>query len=474
MSDDEDNQLLANQFQGNSSASDGQNTIPSNPSILQYPSPIDKLDETTELLWNGHLTKFGLSSLKQFQLEAIRAVEKNKDVIIIQKTGSGKSLCYQLPSLFDKKKTTVVICPTISLINSQLENLVEYNITAVAAGPNFQMDTLFLNEEALPALIYTTPEYFLNKLKYRLSADKLKLIVIDEVHKVFDRHENFRASYDTLSELHKEFPLVPVMALTATLDEEQLRSLCSSYLDNPVLIRASVNRENIKLNICKYKPKKALKGNTSLVWMDVAKEIHNIIGEEYAIVYMDFKKDVELMVTCLKDSGVEYVRAYHGGLPLQEKNKVDTAFRNKEFQILIATESYEVGTHSPHVHTVFRIGCMRNVGVVIQEFGRAGRSGEQSDGFLFFNEHKDDQRLTYWTMNCNSNETAVIKKKYQETYSSIYGIYNGTCLRKSLLRSYENSNSLQECPSGDCCSSCDLRTPVDFDARHCHSIIKGN
>ena len=72
--------------------------------LWQHPSSEDKMDEKTELLWKGHLTKFGLSSLKQFQLDAICALEKKKDVIVVQKTGSGKSLCYQLPALFEKKK----------------------------------------------------------------------------------------------------------------------------------------------------------------------------------------------------------------------------------------------------------------------------------------------------------------------------------------------------------------------------------
>ena len=84
--------------------------------------------------------------------------------------------------------------------------------------------------------------------------------------------------------------------------------------------------------------------------------------------------------------------------------EVDSQFRNKDFQLLVATESYEVGTHSPHVHSAIRLGCLRNLGVLIQEFGRTGRGGEQADGYLLFNEHKDNQRLKYWTIGCNSEE----------------------------------------------------------------------
>ena len=110
---------------------------------------------------------------------------------------------------------------------------------------------------------------------------------------------------------------------------------------------------------------------------------------------MDFKRDVKLMTQCLKEAGIEDVKAYHGGMKLKNKHKIDSVFRNKEFQVLVTTESYDVGTHSPHVHSVIRIGCMPNQKVLAREFGRVGTSSEQSDGYLWFNEHKDDQRLSF-------------------------------------------------------------------------------
>ena len=70
----------------------------------------------------------------------------------------------------------------------------------------------------------------------------------------------------------------------------------------------------------------------------------------------------------------------------------------------MATESYEIGTHNPHVDNIFRVGCMRNLSVLIQEFGRAGRSGKDCDGFLLINESKDDQRLAFWLKNCSLEE----------------------------------------------------------------------
>ena len=168
------------------------------------------------------------------------------------------------------------------------------------------------------------------------------------------------------------------------------------------------------------------------------------------------------MLTCLKESCSLDAGAYHGGLSHKEKVEVDSQFRNKDFQLLVATE---VGTHSPHVRSAIRLGCLRNLGVLIQEFGRTGRGGEQADGYLLFNEHKDNQRLKYWTIKCNSEEVESVKKSYEDSSRLIYGVYNWTCLRETLVRSYEDSTVILDQTEGECCSSCDIEPEKDFNGR---------
>ena len=107
-----------------------------------------------------------------------------------------------------------------------------------------------------------------------------------------------------------------------------------------------------------------------------------------SFVYMDFKRDVQLLTSSRKRQlGKENVRPYFGsGMTHEAKKKTDSHFRGQEFQALVAAKSYEVGTHSTHVNNIFRVGCMRNLTVVVQEFGSTGRSGNNSDGFLLINE----------------------------------------------------------------------------------------
>ena len=131
-------------------------------------------------------------------------------------------------------------------------------------------------------------------------------------------------------------------------------------------------------------------------WKDVAQEVYSLVGENYAIVYVDFKNDVEKMVESLKACGMEDVKGYHGrDMTVSAKVEIERAFRNKEIQVLVATESFELCTHSPHVNIVIRVSCARNMRVVGQELGRAAREENNGHFILFFNENKDDQRFGY-------------------------------------------------------------------------------
>ena len=179
----------------------------------------------TEIIWMGHLTRFGLSNLKSFQLDAVNAVESKRDTVVIQPTGSGKSLCYQLPALFDSSHFMV------SLISSQLQGLQIKGIEAASIGPSSRGSNLqsasLKGTADLPSLLFTTPAYFTTKMKRELLTiqNRLKLTVLEEVHKMIDRTANFRECYDSLKSLKDEFPTTPIMAVTATLSDTELGDL---------------------------------------------------------------------------------------------------------------------------------------------------------------------------------------------------------------------------------------------------------
>ena len=206
-------------------------------------------------------------------------------------------------------------------------------------------------------------------------------------------------------------------------------------------------------------------------WKNVAQYIVKTVQSDYAIIYMDFRKDVDLLVDSIKEAGIQDVKAFHGSLSSEVKKEIDSAFRFKKFQVLVATEAYEVGTHSPHVNLILRIGCMRNIAVIVQEFGRAGRNNDSSDGVLLVNEHVDDQRLIYWTKNCSPEEMEFKKREYEKSWKWIYGWKAGSCLRRCLLENFEDAEVIEQSTSGECCSSCDVEVERNFNIRDTASMM---
>ena len=418
-----------------------------------HPSSLLPPTDSEVILWKGHLTNFGLATFREFQIEAINAIEEGNDVVVIQRTGSGKSLVYQVPSLFSSVKYTIVICPTISLILNQVNHLKEKGVDAIPFGSPAGQEKekhfarLDKMEERKPSLVYMTPECFATNMDFFTEhKNEIKMIVLDEAHKIFDGNSEFRKCYDCLKDIPATFVDIPVIALTATIDSQSLSKLCSVYLRHPVVIKGTVDRPNIKMSLGQYKlvteQKKSKAKNTdgsscksnARPWKDVAQEICSMVGHNYAIVYVDFKNDVEKLVETLKECGVEDVKGYHGrDMSVASKVEIERAFNNKEIQILVATESFELGTHCPHVSVVLRIGCARKMRAVVQELGRAAREGNDGHFVLLVNESKDDQRFGYWTGGCSDKETRQLEEDFLSAWRFVCQIYTGHCLRKEFF-----------------------------------------
>ena len=163
-------------------------------------------DDMEEILWRGYAAQLGVTKLKLFQLEAIRAFSQGRDSLIIQPTSSGKSLCFQVPGLMNNDKFVLVMSPTISLMESQVRSLCDKGIDAVYIGPgdcaNAQFVRLMNNagKQNFPKFVYCTPEYLMGadddkegaaRYILKISAH-LALVVIDECHMIFQRSGKFR------------------------------------------------------------------------------------------------------------------------------------------------------------------------------------------------------------------------------------------------------------------------------------------
>ena len=180
-----------------------------------------------------------------------------------------------------------------------MENLKLHGIECSSLGPSsggaLLQSLSSCDKEKLPPLIFTTPEYFAHKVKKEILEMKsvVKMLVLDEVHKMLDQSSNFRACYDSFKTLKDDFSGILIMALTATLTDSQLENLAKNYLRSPVLIRGSVDKKNTKLNIEKYQT--VHRRECDDMWDAVAKTLVDTLQDDYAILYLDFKVDAECL-----------------------------------------------------------------------------------------------------------------------------------------------------------------------------------
>ncbi|KAJ1377633.1 Ubiquitin-associated domain [Sesbania bispinosa] len=206
---------------------------------------------------------FGFSSLKSFQKEALSTWVAHKDCLVLAATGSGKSLCFQIPALLTGK-VVVVISPLISLMHDQCLKLTSLGISACFLGSGQPDDTV--EEKAMKgmySIIYVCPETIkrlIQSLQKLAESRGIALFAIDEAHCISKWGHDFRPAYSQLSVLRENFSIgklkslkfdIPLMALTATatkrVREDILKSLCMSKETNVVL--TSFFRSNLRFMV---------------------------------------------------------------------------------------------------------------------------------------------------------------------------------------------------------------------------------
>jgi len=430
-------------------------------------------------------SKLNIAQYKKFQLEAIEAILCGKDVIVVQPTGSGKSLCYVAPALLNPGKITLIIEPVTAVITDQVKSLQSKGIDAVALGSsaanrtvrsaNFKGVFKSTDSNDIPSVAFCTPEYLFGSAaegKYQATVglfttlvnrqDYLYAVVMDEAHKIFDRVNKYRPAFNGMKQL--QTLSCKLLAMSATLTSEQVIRLKNNFLhsDNCVVITQGVHRDNLVLQLKRYKRQRQLvlgEDDTAVdecngqscsdepeqsSWLSTALSVADVTESHVTVVYLDFVRDVEQMTELLNKNGTKALK-YTGQMEMTDKMQVERKFLKDDVSVLVATEAFELGVNNPRITQVVRVGCPRNLGVLLQEFGRAGRKeGMVANGLLLFNEYIDDKRLGLWlksVLDTATDDTAEVEKceivsNYANAWKFIYSIYHGKCLSWALSYFY--------------------------------------
>ncbi|KAI6080274.1 ATP-dependent DNA helicase [Hypoxylon rubiginosum] len=336
--------------------------------------------------------QFRMNQFRHNQLEAIHATLAGKDVFVLMPTGGGKSLCYQLPAVLQSGKTrgiTLVVSPLISLMQDQVEHLRAFGIQAATlhgeTKPEDRKHIMAALQTPHPerhlSLLYVTPEMIRKSESFQrcletLSHNKrLARLVVDEAHCVSQWGHDFRPDYKALGNFRKEFPHIPLMALTATATRNVITDVKSHLgMEDCETFSQSFNRPNLYYEV--------LKKDKSTV-----RDIANLIMRKYqgkaGIVYTLSRKSTEKIASKLQEFGIT-AYYYHASVPAEEKAAIQEDWQEGNIQVIVATIAFGIGIDKPDVRFIIHESIPKSLEGYYQETGRAGRDGRPLECYLYF------------------------------------------------------------------------------------------
>lgn len=321
---------------------------------------------------------FGYDEFRPGQLHIIESVLAGHDCIGVMPTGAGKSLTFQVPARI-LPGTVVVLSPLISLMKDQVDALRDLGFEATAINSTLEHGERERRLEKLQRgeyeVVYLAPEALSERMRDRLRASPLSLLVVDEAHCISQWGHDFRPSYRRLRGLRQELDGIPVLALTATATRKVAVDILRQLgMKKPEGYKGSFFRPNLQL-YCRKKGE----GNTRA---EILGLIRRHPGES-GIVYCLSRKSVEQTADFLRREGVSAV-PYHAGLDDDTRAAHQDDFARDDVDVVVATVAFGMGIDKSNVRFVIHRDMPGDIESWYQEIGRAGRDGLPSECVLFY------------------------------------------------------------------------------------------
>jgi DNA topoisomerase III len=321
---------------------------------------------------------FGFASFRPNQEAVCKAVTAGEDALLVMPTGSGKSLCYQLPGLA-RGGTTLVISPLIALMDDQVRKLKQLGLAAecIHSGRDRESSRQACVDYIKGNLqfLFIAPERLrVPGFPELLAKRKPSLIAIDEAHCISQWGHDFRPDYRMLGQYLPSFRPAPALALTATATPLVQKDIAAQLgLNTTKHFIHGFRRENIGIEIVE-----ALRSQRPLL----ARAILLDPANRPAIVYTPTRKQTEGLAAAW---GSEFRAAgYHAGLDAQRRRRVQEEFMAGKLDVMVATTAFGMGIDKPDVRTVIHTAFPGSLEGYYQEIGRAGRDGKPSRAILMY------------------------------------------------------------------------------------------
>lgn len=384
---------------------------------------------------------FGYELFRPGQKEIIEKIMAQEDVLGIMPTGSGKSICYQLPALA-LEGLTIVVSPLISLMKDQVDAANQLGIAATFINSSlegYEVAQRFRSlDEGKVQLLYVAPERFIMPdFIQAMNRWSVRLIAIDEAHCISQWGHDFRPSYLQMANILEGIPQrPPIVALTATATvpvATDIKRLLKIPEKNH--IQTGFARENLRLQVIKDQKKEQY-----LV------EYLKVNQNQSGIIYAATRKEVDRLYQLLAKFGFSVGR-YHGGISERERTEMQEAFLYDRIQLLVATNAFGMGINKSNIRFVIHYQIPGSLEAYYQEAGRAGRDGLPSEAILLF--APQDVQVQKFFVQQSQREEAQKHKEYDKIRAMTEYVHIESCLQQYILSYFgEVSEPCQRC--GNC------------------------
>lgn len=323
---------------------------------------------------------FGFDDFREGQREVVAAVLEGKDAVVVMPTGSGKSLCYQLPALM-LNGATIVVSPLIALMKDQVDALHARQLPATFINSSIAEREQWSRLEGLRRgefkLVYVAPERFRSsRFLQALQAVSVSLFAVDEAHCISTWGHDFRPDYLRLKSIIPLLGKPQTLALTATATPYVRSDIIQQLgLVKPEAFVSGFDRPNLTIDVVHTE-----KEREKVARIKRLAKTHDGSG----IIYASTRKAVEQLTTELRALGLQ-VSAYHAGLSDSARVKAQEEFMSGRTQMIVATNAFGMGIDKPDIRFVAHYQMPGSIEAYYQEIGRAGRDGLPSSCVLLFN-----------------------------------------------------------------------------------------
>lgn len=429
--------------------------------------------EWTDTVHKINIEVFKNPSFRPKQLEIINCILSGRDTFVVMPTGGGKSLCFQLPVVYDgmtgNNGVTIVVMPLVALIQDQMKRLNALGIPCHALVGELSWSDLqsifgdISGGNCSACVLFVTPERITaSKILFKAfqklhKQGRLSRFILDEAHCVSVWGNEFRPDYKEMGLLKHEFPEVPVCAFTATATEEVIQDVSTQLrLRSPTIFKSSFNRPNLRYEVIN-KDKTAGKAIEQLIAV-LTTRFAGECGIVYCLSCMEVEKVAEALSKHAK------VAPYHAQMQMNMRNMYYKEWMSGNVDIMVATLAFGMGIDKSDVRFVIHFSIPKSIENYFQEAGRAGRDGKPACCIIFYLFHDSQRLLSLVERNTTSNGDNHQTNR-QKILSVLEYCESGFLCRRKVLLQYFGETLQQNCHVP--CDSCSSDQPKRFLPRNC-------